>query len=540
MGNENPAICASPQEVAFDPAKSTDELFRRVRTNSDPSPTGRRASFEPRMASPTRALTQTADEWESSSSQRPLPPLPANDMPRDTASRSIVSRRPIGPTTRPPKPVRTSVPELERLLDEAERVAKDKEEEIQRLTIDNARLRNEWQNTSASLAATKATVSHILEDKHFSSAWKQLRFSIKNWAYQHFGQRAPAMNSLKKWYKTQNPPEHMVELSRYWTEYMKSDDHRPLLVQAFVWNILVKHVFANEPRKRLAGNQTKDPRAEPKLSKPDGAYWAFGEQQWLARLNEDLKPGYESLSNPDFKPLVQSYFTWRISNAVFIQEKLSTYSGPNHNIAPLVKSVMKHLAPFAGTDSSPPMSTPRVEKELGIIISEAIQLDAEMWRQKAFFHPGSLRASPDSPFNPSSMELWETPPDAYANTLPPISLIISPCLMKTGNADGDFYDTSNILVKSQVSGEFAYQQMATKPSVAKTSTALQKGPMYQPSHVVQVSNQRVQYEKMHPNASVVERGPGEITPYLGPRRVQSTSRKSMDTHRGVRSRDFYA
>lgn len=199
---------------------------------------------------------------------------------------------------------------------------------------------------------------------------------------------------------------------------------------------------------------------------------------------------------------------------------------------------MNRMAPFAGigtSPTSPTLSIPCVEIELGHIIANAVILDAEIWRQKAFFHPGRLRVDPNTSyqFDPNSMELWETLPEDHVNKLPKVTLIVSSCLLKSGNSDGDSYDVTQVVVKSQVSGEFAYQ--TAKPGSPK-------GPNYQPTQtsqaVMQVS-QKVQYEKRHANPTIVERNPGQIILYSRPRRAASTCQRSINTHRIVKQREPY-
>jgi len=201
-------------------------------------------------------------------------------MPQDslvTGSRSKLVRRSVG--NRPPQPTRVrneSRADLAHLLDEAEESARENEEEIQRLKVHNAELLKEWQNTSANLAETKATISHTLEDQHFVSAWLQLRYDIKNWAVQHFGGPMPA--SATRLFKILNPPQTLIELTRHWKAYVNSDEHRPLLAQALVWNLLQTHVFAARAGVGRPGKEA------------NGAYWAFQDQFHIAHLNENLKP----------------------------------------------------------------------------------------------------------------------------------------------------------------------------------------------------------------------------------------------------------
>lgn len=124
--------------------------------------------LEPQLHGPLRALTQSTVVWQLSYGERSLLRMPLGNMSRDAVTNPPLTRRPVGPNTRPPKPNQgVSVVEIERLLDEAEEDARHKDAEVQFRRLENAGLREGWSNTSASLAATRTTVSHVLEDKHF-------------------------------------------------------------------------------------------------------------------------------------------------------------------------------------------------------------------------------------------------------------------------------------------------------------------------------------------------------------------------------------
>jgi len=205
---------------------------RRERANSDPSVSARRSDevWESNTSADIineyveRSMTQPEAAWQPLSEQRPLPRLPSNDDSQTVNSNETkqpVSRRQFGTTTRSQKPShRYSTAELVHLLDEANKCAEEKEVEVQRLKTENAALRVEWRGVAASLAETKATVSYVLEDKHFISAWKSLRYQISNWAIQHFGGRLAS--NFRRWFKSQNPPLQVTELTPYWREYLVS------------------------------------------------------------------------------------------------------------------------------------------------------------------------------------------------------------------------------------------------------------------------------------------------------------------------------
>ena len=161
---------------------------------------------------------------------------------------------------------------------------------------------------------------------------------------------------------------------------------------------------------------------------------------------------------------MKEYFNWRISNVVFIQQSYAGYEGPNSNIARLVKKIKDVLAPYTGSVGSYDVESERAfRNDLSRIISTAVNLDADMWKQRAFFHPANPKylnnpndKLPKQRYNPDTMDLWESLPDDTMDPNPEVTLMISPCLMKSGNSDGKNYEVFTAMVKGQVSCESAF------------------------------------------------------------------------------------
>ena len=158
----------------------------------------------------------------------------------------------------PPKSLSKTYEQLEIELREAReklQVALDGKEEIRR----------EWKQATRDLNKLQAERNFKLDDDTLATAWKQLRYEIKGWAYEHFD------GELKgNLWRVTPPPKSLTQLVSNLKAYVRSPTHRPLLVQAFVWNRLQRNVFTDET-----------------LS---GLIWAGTEHMRFTKLYDLLKP----------------------------------------------------------------------------------------------------------------------------------------------------------------------------------------------------------------------------------------------------------
>ena len=374
---------------------------------------------------------------------------------------------------KPPEPIRRpseldryrkdlenmSKAELIRRVQDAERMVKETEVEVERMAKEREQIVALWQDASANLAEVKATVGYTLDDRHFIDSWLELSYDIKGWAMEHFSGSISSF-SMKAWFQKQNPSQVLIDLTFFWREYLKSNEHRPVLVQALIWALLEKHVFAMQ----------KSTQNKP----PHGAYWAFQDQQTVAKLNEALRPRksdiitayvvltFKAIKNireiksfhPNFERTVKQYFEWRVNTVVSIERKwasATTTNRPNPNAQRLAEKIEKILQPF------PRSSNGDFRGGLEKIILSAIRLDADMWRQKSFIHPSKpkyflINTDAHAHYNPESMDVWEgILPNEDEEPNPEITLFIAPSLMKSGDANGDGYDVFQTLVKGKVS-----------------------------------------------------------------------------------------
>jgi hypothetical protein len=131
---------------------------------------------------------------------------------------------------------------------------------------------------------------------------------------------------------------------------------------------------------------------------------------------------------------------WRLNNIVSMQKLASRHQGTNKPIVTLVDQIKGMLGHY--TDSN------AFDRELKEIIGKAVSLDADMWKQKAYFR--ILRPVIDR-YDSESMELYSTEQLQDDTPNPRVTLVISPSLTKTGDSSGERYSTSTTIVKCVVS-----------------------------------------------------------------------------------------
>lgn len=384
-----------------------------------------------------------------------------------TAATTTIVRRPMA------SPLKRgySKEELASHLAEAEEKLREKDDEIHRLRSKNDRILKEWRETCANLAQTKATVSHKIEDQHFIDTWYELRYQIRSWATQHFSHR---LKITTRWLNSQMPKQELTRLTRHWKSYLKSDNHRAMLVQAFIWDVLRLDIFA--------------PLGQS-LQKGHSVCWAANDQHPLAHLNHKLGPAIENMKKipqyPDHALYVRDYFSWRIATIVLIERKYGINKDRlfGYLIPSLAGKIRDVLSPYTTSGQQPEQI---FGNDLHKILRTAIHLDADMWKQKALFYP-SLPAHtlspadvPQSPYlprpepvieyDPESMDLYEGTEQEGARMA--VTLVITPQLIKAGNSDGEGYEFFMTKVKSQVSCQQVFHREPTSatPKILRSAS----------------------------------------------------------------------
>ncbi|KAF2814351.1 uncharacterized protein BDZ99DRAFT_567987 [Mytilinidion resinicola] len=390
----------------------------------------------------------------------------AGDMPHNGVSgkhiestpSSGIHRRQVGvPKPRYPP----SQQELATALALCEDEKKEKDEEIESLKAQNESLRQEWRETSAHLAQTKATITHTIEDQHFVSVWSELRYRIRGWANQHFSGK---LSSFAKWKSNQFVSAELTGLSKYWKSYMKSEEHRPMLIQAYIWTILRVDIFAPTSQAPVKGQASQ------------GVCWAADDQKSLQELTSQLRPGIRNMKNiPKLNPVlegyVKDYFSWRANTTVLVERK----QGANKEkcfdmfIPSIVTKIREIVSPWVTNGESQDQI---FGDELKAILRKAIHLDADMWKQKAFWHPSipHAKAGYSIELDPDSMDVYE---EIDRNrTSHEVTLMMSPALVKSGSSSGEGYEYFTTIMKSEVSCRPDRTAIASTASITTPRNAI--------------------------------------------------------------------
>ncbi|OCK99572.1 uncharacterized protein K441DRAFT_538409 [Cenococcum geophilum 1.58] len=418
-----------------------------------------------------------------------------------TAATPTISRRPVASPSRQ----RYSKEELPSRLAEAEEKLEQKDEEIRQLKSKNDHILKEWRETCANLAQTKATISYKIDDQHFIDTWYDLRYQIRSWAMQHFSGRLKITTRLLN---SQMPNQGLTRLTSLWKSYLKSDNHRAMLVQAFIWDVLRLDVFAPPGQS---------------FEKGSSVCWAVDDQRPLAHLNHKLRPAIENMRKipqyPDHALYVRDYFSWRIATMVLIERKYGNNKERlfNHSIPSLVGKIRDVLSPYTSSGQQPEQI---FGPDLSKILRTAIHLDVDMWKQKALFYP-SLPAHtlspadvPQSPYlpqpepvieyDPESMDLYEGTDQQCTGRK--VTLVIAPQLVKAGNSDGEGYEYFMTRVKSQVSCQQVFRQKTISATPQQSQRASQD----------------------------TERQPGKFKPTLQSQNSLQSRRHSIDRSNNIR------
>ncbi|KAF2500864.1 hypothetical protein BU16DRAFT_260544, partial [Lophium mytilinum] len=383
-----------------------------------------------------------------------------SDMPQNEVSGKItgstsgsgIQRRQVG-ASKPKHP--PTQQELATALALCEDEKKEKDEEIQRLKAQNESLRQEWRETAAHLAQTKATVTHTIEDQHFISVWQELRYRIRGWANQHFSGK---LGSFAKWKGNQFIRAELTGLSKYWKSYLKSEEHRPMLIQAYIWTILRVEIFAPTSQVPVKGQPSQ------------GVCWAADDQKSLQELTSRLRPGkrehhrrenrliHEGIRNmksiPRLNPVVEGYvkdyFSWRANTTILVERNQGSNKDKCFDmfIPSIVMKIREVVSPWATNGESLDQI---FGDELKAILRKAVHLDADMWKQRAFWHPAMPYSKVGYPteLDPESMEVYEEIDQNSGSR--EVTLVISPALVKSGSSSGEGYEYFTTILKSEVS-----------------------------------------------------------------------------------------
>ena len=286
-----------------------------------------------------------------------------------------------------------------------------------------------------------------IADEVFISSWGKLRYDIKNWAATYFVGKSRI--NRRDWRGRSSKPD-FSRLSRDYKDYMRSENYRYILIQAFMWQQLIENVFNDSN---------------------NGLYWADKTHNGLRSIQNRLNPQMTETSNAIDHSIkdalkartrddndLKEYHTWRAKTTQLLLAQERSSHCMDDRINNLVQKLSLYLQPYAKSLDD------KIDAPLKDIVMAAVDLDSKMKMQKAVFTPKlyfnrEKSLSFEFSFDCSSMELIDETlgcstesvgKDDDAQEPLPVELVVSPALLKTGNSMAEEYQTHHILVKAQV------------------------------------------------------------------------------------------
>jgi hypothetical protein len=129
--------------------------------------------------------------------------------------------------------------ELQRRVQESDDKVAQVQEQRDQVINERDRVRKELDRVVQQLASQASLDIYHFDDLHFQSQFSLLRGSIKDWAH-----RAFSNGQFTSDRRINLAAEKVLDsISTHWEIYMYTDEHRPTIVQAFVWTYLIKTVF---------------------------------------------------------------------------------------------------------------------------------------------------------------------------------------------------------------------------------------------------------------------------------------------------------
>jgi hypothetical protein len=312
---------------------------------------------------------------------------------------------------------------------------------------------------------TDLTSVRKVDDKWFATQWKDLHIKIELLSLQYFQGRlakssASVMDRVKGSRLEKFDDESarcLARLTGPFSRYLKSDNERPLIIQAYIWSILVNNAFDH-------------------VGCYDGGFlWAGQSRAALCYLNRDSKP-VRKRRHKDGLPLTPSesqriekdtrtFHKWRAETAIMMLERepvKNRIKNIGSDITSLVTEMFATSAPYIVTTKDRPLNAAEldIKEQLRAILIEAIEIDAEMAQQRARIFCEQWRGSLDG--EPSWGFQWvgdeaemictaEQNKNGIPNYRNPcVEMIIQPALSKEGNQYGEGYEKREILCKAKV------------------------------------------------------------------------------------------
>ncbi|KAL1648300.1 hypothetical protein SLS61_006991 [Didymella pomorum] len=299
----------------------------------------------------------------------------------------------------------TKIADLEEQLRQGQAQLRQEEAQVAKLT-------QAWKRSTAALnQAQRQEASYKIDDKALQSLYQELMFLISSWAETYC---VPDMKQLPESERQSLEPLTVV-LDKY-----------PILLKSLVMKLLVYVVFTVSSKEQTgfwwAGNQAGNLRS---------LYTAFLPAEPHA-IPVMLRKGV-------LKPAdVKEFSQWKARTALLFAERVDS-AVLDAQVDMLLVEWKQACARFVQRNE------PRVWRDLRDVIEKGIHMDLEMCKSRAFFELQQWRAKDLELLDETTFETAIGFEAAQPGMRPEI--VIAPSLTKTGNADGDAFETMTFISK---------------------------------------------------------------------------------------------
>jgi hypothetical protein len=356
------------------------------------------------------------------------------------------------------------------LQEERDRAASD----VTQLTEENVKLqedvmtwRNQFNLVNDALIKLQVdlTSASKVDDKYFVGQWREIHVNIESLSLQYFLSRSSRpFNSMLDRVKGSRPDKSesqpvkaITQLAESYTRYLKSEQDRPIIIQSFIWSTLVNKIFNH------------------KGCYDGGFFWAGQSRALLCHLSDEIKPirprrqkDYAPLTPSDIKRLkeeTRTFHKWRAETAIMMLAREPVgkrIRNINSEIGALITEIFEAMAPYILTDKDKSATVAEfdIKEQLRIIVTKAIETDAEMAKQRAWIFCEQWRAEMDGDpcwgFRPKSedTDIVTSPEQSKSGARLPVDpfveIIVQPALFRKGNQYGEEYEHRHVLCKAKV------------------------------------------------------------------------------------------
>ncbi|KAF7536199.1 hypothetical protein G7054_g4716 [Neopestalotiopsis clavispora] len=319
-----------------------------------------------------------------------------------------------------------SIDRLQRELHETRAELGQKEAEI-------SKMRAQWRRAVSELNKLKVRGQVVCQatDQEIVDKVEQLRYAVRDFAFQHFEAELPE-KQIQDAFETMQSSNQLCLPNHRLHDYLTSPLRRTLLIRSYIWIVLLENVA--------------------------GLYY------WCGRRTSKAMRAMEALLSPDddsspSNEEIRKWNNWRVETTRLIWDaKNGKIRAMNISRTRLFMDLISAVySPLRSLTKTPELN---LRQHLSIIMRQFLDLDRILTMQVAEYdwEGGSLEKR--DRFTESTMVL--EPSESLQNQPQRIALILAPGLVKFGNSYGTNYDQSMQLLKMEVSCQIARRRKARK------------------------------------------------------------------------------